>query len=324
MIIVIAGFGLLAASASQAGLSIPAQIVRVVLLPLVPMPKVNDPEELQALVKENREAGPALPTDTFRTNFNVQVKEFNGQRLWTVAPHESTSQLHILYIPGSAYINEVLSLHWDIAEQLIERTDATLVMPFYPLAPENDYQPAYDMINAVYELIVQQAGAENVVIVGDSAGGGIALALAQQLRDQRRPLPAALVLFSPWLDVTVSDPSQPAIDQRDFILSIDTLRIGGKWWAGNLPTTDPRISPLYGSMGDLPPIAVFTGTDDLLYPDSIRLASKAEEAGVPFTLFEYRNEFHVWMGVFPQVIPEAARALDETAAFIREHTVSER
>lgn len=321
IIIMAAGFVLLAVSASQAGLSIPAQFIRAVMLPIVPMPMADDEEGLRALVAENRKRGPALPTEAFRARFAVQEEDFNGQQVWTVTPRENTgSQLHILYIPGSAYINEVLTLHWDIAEQLIERTGATLVMPLYPLAPENDYQPAYEMIFAVYQRLVEQIGAENVVIMGDSAGGGIALSLAQQLRDQNEPLPAALVLFSPWLDAAVSDPSQPVIDARDFILSIDTLWITGQWWAGDLPTTDPRISPLYGSVEGLPPIAVFTGTDDLLYPDSIRLASQAEAAGVPLALFEYQNEFHVWMGVMPQLVPEAARALDEATVFIREHT----
>ncbi len=320
LVVVLVSFGLLAVSAAQAGLSIPAQLVRAVLLPSVPIPTANDADGLRALVEANRTRGPALPTESFRARFTVQEEAFNGERLWTIAPQTNSSQLHILYIPGSAYINEVLALHWDIVEQLIERTDATLLLPFYPLAPENDYQPAHEMISAIYERLVQQVGAENVVIVGDSAGGGIALSLAQQLRDQDRPLPAALVLFSPWLDATMSDPAQLVIDERDFVLSINTLRIGGEWWAGDLPTSDPRISPLYGRVDGLPPIAVFTGTDDLLYPDSIRLAAKAGTAGIPLTLFEYRNEFHVWMGVFPNMIPEAARALDEAAAFIMEQT----
>ena len=317
VIVIGAAFGGLAFSAWQSGLSIPAQFLRVVLLPAVPMPSASDPDKLRAMIQESRATGPALPSAAFRAKFSVQESDVAGQQLWTAAPRESAgSPLRILYIPGGAYINQPLALHWDIAEQLIERTDATLVMPFYPLAPENDWQPAFEMVNTIYASLVEEVGAEHVVIMGDSSGGGIALALVQQIRDQNEPLPAAVVLFSPWLDVTLSDPDQVALDQRDFILSMDMLRIGGKWWAGDLPTTDPRISPLFGSLQGLPPIAVFTGTDDLLYPDATRLAENAKVANTCLSLFEYKNMFHVWVGVLPGIIPEAARALDEAAAFV--------
>lgn len=320
LIVIGVAFVLLTLSAWQAGLSIPAQLLRVVLLPAIPMESTSDPEVLAAMVRENRTTGPALPSEAFRAKFNVQEEDFNGERLWTVAPHESTTNLHILYLPGGAYVNEVLSLHWDIVEQLVERTDATLVMPFYPLAPEHDWQPAFALVNAVYERMVEAVGAENVVVMGDSAGGGIALSVVQQIRDEKRTLPAAVVLFAPWPDLTFSDPSQIELKQHDLILSMDSLLIGGEWWAGDLLTSDPRVSPLFGSAKGLPPIGVFTGTEDLLYPDATRFAINAEEAGVPVTLFEYKNQFHVWMGVFPSIIPEASRALDEAAAFILEHT----
>lgn len=313
-------FLLLAVSAAQVGLSMPAQLIRV-MLRIVPMPGTSDPEALRELVAASRARGPALPPDAFSGLFEVLEEEIDGQRVWTAALRQSAGNpLRVLYIPGGAYINETLSLHWDIVQQLIERTGATVTMPVYPLAPEHDWQPAYVMIRAIYDRLVEEVGAENIVIAGDSAGGGITLSFAQQLRDTERPLPAALVMFSPWLDVTLSDPDQVQLDERDPILSRDSLRVSGEWWAGDLPTTDPRISPLFGSLEGLPPMGVFTGTEDLLYPDATRLAARAAEAGTPLTLFEYDYMFHVWMGVAPTMIPEASRALDEAAGFIREHT----
>ncbi len=315
--VALVGCGALALSAAQAGVSIPAQMVRL-MLPAVPMPAGDDPAALRALVAQNRERGPAFPSEAFRAKYEVQEGEVNGEVVWTVRLRGDTvSPLHLLYMHGSAYVNEALSLHWDIAEQLIDRTGATLVMPFYPLAPEHDWQPAYALMNTVLDQLVAEVGAGQVVIAGDSAGGGMALSLVQQRRDAEESLPAALVLFSPWLDVTLSDPAQPALDEGDPILSLESLRISGAWWAGNLAPTDPRISPLFGSLEGLPRMAVFTGTNDLLYPDATRLAERAEDAGVDLTLYEYPNMFHVWMGVMPQMMPEASRALDEAAAFIQ-------
>jgi epsilon-lactone hydrolase len=299
---------------SQAKISIPAQIVRLILR-VAPPPMSSDADALRAQVAKSHAKGPAQPSNAFRKLFDVREEQIDGQRVWTASPRTAANNpMRILYVPGGAYVFQPQSLHWDIVKALIERTGATVVLPAYPVAPEHDWQPAYAMINTIYARLVAEVGAKRVVIAGDSAGGGITLSLAQQLRDAGRSLPAALVLFSPWLDVTLSDPTQVALDKVDRILSIASLRITGEWWSGDLPPTDPRISPLFGALAGLPPIAVFTGTDDLLYPDATRLAAKANEAGASLTLFTYPHMFHDWMGV--TVLPEAARALDEAAGFI--------
>jgi acetyl esterase/lipase len=309
-----------AGSALIAGLSLPAQAIRL-LLPLITAEEPTEPDALEAHIRASHDKGPTLPTVAFRAKFDVQDEDFDGDRLFMVRPlAETGKRLHILYLHGGSYAYDVAPAHWNIVEQLINRTGAATVMPVYPLTPEHDWQPAHAMVTAVYERLVDEVGADNVVIAGNSAGGGFTLALAQQLRDQGRPLPAALVMFSPWLDATLSDPAQIELDQRDPMLSIAALRTIGLWWAGDLPATDPRISPLFGSLDGLPPMALFAGTEDLLYPDSRRLVEKAEADSVEITYFEYRNEFHDWVGFMPTVIPEAGRALDQAAAFIEAHT----
>lgn len=307
----------LAYSARRASLSLRAQLLRV-LLPLAFPRGLRLPAGSAARPSTPRRGGPSLPSWLFRRQFHVQHQQSDGHALVMAAPRVApTTRLRILYLHGGAYVNDVVWPHWDIAAGLIERTGGALVLPIYPLAPEHDWQAAHAMVCKVYTQLVDEVGAAHVVVAGDSAGGGFALALAQQLRDRGAPLPAALLLFSPWLDVTMSDPAQVALERRDVMLSIDTLRLAGAWWAGELAVTDPRISPLYGTMDRLPPMAVFTGTDDLLNPDAHRLAAKAAAADVPLTLYEYANEFHVWMGGLPRFIPEAGRALDQAAAFIR-------
>ena len=143
----------------------------------------------------------------------------------------------------------------------------------------------------------------------------MALALCQQLRAARSSLPTRLALISPALDLTVSDPRQPEIARVDPLLDIPGSRAAGTWYAGELPLSDPRVSPLCGDLGGLPPIGVWTGTHDLLYPDALRLKSKAHEAGASVSLFEYDWMFHVW----PLLrLPESKEALEQIAMFVQE------
>jgi epsilon-lactone hydrolase len=316
LVAMIGGFGLLVISASRLKISVPAQIIRVIL-PFVPTPNAATDSALRQYVQKSRARGAALPNAAFREKFRVEQSQVNGAMVWTIAPRATTDNpLRILYLHGSAYISQAVSLHWDIVEQVIDRTGAAVMLPFYPLAPEHDHQPAYALVDKLYTQLSNDVGAEHLVIAGDSAGGGIALSYALQLRESARALPAALVLFSPWLDVTMSDPIQHEIARRDALLSMSTLQLSGRWWAGDRETTDPIISPLYGTFAGLPPTAIFIGTDDLLYPDSTRFAERAKAAGVPVSLHVYPHMFHVWMGF--KMLPEAAQALDQAAAIIRD------
>jgi acetyl esterase/lipase len=165
------------------------------------------------------------------------------------------------------------------------------------------------MLLPFYEQLVKEiGGAEHLTIMGDSAGGDLALSLAMQARDAKLPLPANLVLLSPGMDFSFTDPKQPALDRIDPILDLEGARKLGHMYAGALDVHDPVVSPLYGSLQGLPPMVVFTGTRDLVNPDAHRLQAKAKEAGVPLQLFEYPGMVHVWM-LFP--MPEASRVLGQ-------------
>lgn len=313
----IVGLGL---SARRLGLSMQAQFIRMVVLPLMFPKKSFDPIKFEANIALDRKKGPALPSQAFRNRFCVWEDKQEELRTFIVTARGNIyHSLRILYVHGGAYILDLWPQHWTIIEGLITRTGATVVVPVFPLAPEHDWQPAFQMVRAAYERLVNEVGTGNIIMAGDSSGGGMTLALAEQMRDQGWPLPAALVLFSPWLDVTMKDPAQPKLDQIDRILSIEGLRRSGAMWAGQLPTTDPRISPLFGSLAGLPPTVVFTGTEDLLNPDAHQLAIKAKVAGVSFRLYEYPHEFHVWMGGYPKFVPEGRRALDQAAIFVQAH-----
>jgi monoterpene epsilon-lactone hydrolase len=266
-----------------------------------------------ALIAENRKTGPAAPPERVASRFDINLRATSSGSAYVVAPREATTELRLIYLHGGAFQLDLLKEHWPILGGLAARTGVELTVPLYPLAPEHDWQPAFAMIDALYGEMVAAVGAQNVVIAGDSAGGGIALSLCQWWRDRGTPLPARLVLISPWADATVGDPAQIEIAKRDYILSIDRLREAGHSWAGARNTNDPVVSPLFGSLAGLPPMLVLAGTDDILVSDARRLATSARASGTTLRLSEYPGMFHVWLAA---PIPEAEQALDEAAAFI--------
>jgi acetyl esterase/lipase len=289
------------------------------LLPLAGAKRAFTSEEaLRRDIASRRRHGPALPPSSMRRRYRIDEKRFRGCRVFTVRPREGDSGRHILYLHGGGYFAPILAAHWWIVRRLVRRLNATATVPFYPLAPEHTAPQLLDAMRGLAGKVIEEAAPANVVFVGDSAGGGIALALAQQLRDRSLPLPAHLVLLSPWLDVTMSDPSQPTLARIDPILDIPGGRAAGRMYAGDLPPTDPRVSPLFGTLRGLPPIAVIAGTRDLLYADARRLAEKARAEGARVELYEHDGLFHVFVAVG---LPETRRAMDQIAAFIETPTL---
>jgi acetyl esterase/lipase len=158
-----------------------------------------------------------------------------------------------------------------------------------------------------HELIAE-TGRERTVLIGDSAGAGMGVSASFWLRDQGSSQPSRLVLISPFLDVTMSDPRQDALASKDAMLRRPGLLEAGRLYAGSLDLRDPRISPIYGDFRDLPAITVFTGTHDLLDPDSQRLALLARKAGVPVDLHEVHGAPHAFPAL-PTSQGAQARAL---------------
>ena len=186
-----------------------------------------------------------------------------------------------------------------------------MVAAIYPVAPESQVEAGLASVEAVFDALVAEVGAENISVVGDSAGGGLALAFCQQLSRHGKPLPASQVLFFPWLDVTVSDPSQPALQPLDHVISIPALRKAGESWAGNLGPASPLASPLFGDLSNLPPTLSIVGTHDILLPDTRRLGALQPEV----TVVEYPGLFHGWVYA---PLPETKQAIQECAAFIEQ------
>jgi len=170
------------------------------------------------------------------------------------------------------------------------------------------------MVMEVYDRAVAKHGADNIVVMGDSAGGGFTLGLAQMLRNQGKALPAKLILLSPYLDQTAADPMQEELEETDILISIEGIRRLGSWWVreGEDPVMFP-VSPLFEPVDRLPPMLAFAGSDEVLLSDSLRLKQTAAENGARIELKIYDRMQHVWM-LLP--IPEAKKAQAEIVNYL--------
>ena len=219
----------------------------------------------------------------------------------------------LIYLHGGAYVYPMVAGQWGVVEGLIDRTGLPVIIPDYPLAPNHTAAEAFDFV----QPIIDEAQAEfgRVILFGDSAGGGLALSLAMQRRDTGARQVDGLVLYAPWVDVTMTNPRIEEVQGRDKILRVPGLAWAGRAWAADLDPTDPRVSPLYGDPAGLPPMRIFQGDADIVGPDVIEFARKAARAGVDVRLRVEPDGFHVYVLGVP-IIPEAVAALDRSARFI--------
>lgn len=309
----IAAFGLLAV-ARAAGVSARALLLNDVLLPLSGMKrKARKAGDLRRHIARHRSVEPARPSARLRRKFFIDEVGLSGAPVFVVRPRAGWSGATILYLHGGAWVFDLLAPHWRIVETLIERTGARVLMPRYPLAPEATWRETYGFLD---RLLSEHLATDRhrLIVAGDSAGGCLSVGLAQRLCERGEARPAGLVLFSPALDLTFSDPRVHAIAPHDPMLAVAGCREAARLWAAGQSPADPRISPLSGPLDGLPPVAIFTGTRDLLHPDAVRLHEHLVRAQRDVTLHRYRGMCHVFVGA---PIPEAARALEEAGAFIR-------
>ena len=256
----------------------------------------------------------ARPTRTMRRRLTVAWSLRDGCEIYTVAPRGHPPGPIMLYLHGGAYIHPASVHHWRFVAEMVERCEATFVVPFYPLAPGYDCLSVNRFALTLYRDLLERHDPSALFVMGDSAGGGLALSLAIQAASEGLPRAAGLVLLSPWLDVSTSDPAQAEIERRDVMLMRAGVRTVGRWYAGRLPTDDPRVSPLFGDLAGLPPILMLCGTHDILVTDARRLAERARRESVPLTYEEAEGLMHVF-AILP--LPEGRAAQARIARFIR-------
>ena len=276
-------------------------------------PDLGDAEVLAETIRKDRLEGPRRPPKKLRDTLDVREEAEAGMRVFRARKKGApATALKLLYLHGGAYVLDLQEIQWNIVAGLLDRVDAEVLIPIYPLGPEASWKETTAAVRAHFLTLVQDCGADNIIVCGDSAGGGLALLLAQAMRDDGLPGPKGLVLFSPALDLSGSGPDQPALERRDPALSLRMLARIGPMWLKGLSPEDPRVSPLFADQDNLPPTILFTGDREILHSDALRL--KARNPGI------IHRGYPEMMHVFPvSPLREARQALDEAAAFIREH-----
>jgi len=253
------------------------------------------------------------PTRRQRRKYRVTRKDFRGHAGWTIAPKQNPSPKHIIYLHGGGFVNSFASQQWNFMCRLIDALNCTVTAPNYPHAPEYYVHDVFDFLLPLYDEVVSEAGSANVILMGDSSGGGIALALAQLLREKGREQPAHVILLSPWLDASLSHPELPVYDKIDPFLGMEGLKYAGAVYARDVDPKNYLVSPVYGSLKGLAPVSVFIGTRDILFPDCRKLRDCAAAEGVKLNYREYEAMLHDWMLIS---LPESKQVLTEIVQIV--------
>jgi monoterpene epsilon-lactone hydrolase len=224
----------------------------------------------------------------------------------------------ILHLPGGAFILPATPGHRTMLDRVCRACDADGLLVHYRLAPEHPFPAGLEDALAAYRFLLEN-GIEprNIVILGDSAGGGLALSLVLALKQQGAPLPCAVVLLSALTDLSLTNPSQRFNRWRDTLLPVRRDMQGYKIYRGKAPADHPLLSPVFGNFRDFPPIFAQVSSTETLLDDTLRVARKARGQGVDFDVEVWEGLPHDWH-IFG-MIPEAGEALARVSDFVRQH-----
>ena len=270
----------------------------------------------------------ALPTSAvpgFSRRFDVVEERLTGPRgvefpSYVITPRGRAPQRTLFYVHGGAFVSPIDKYHVRYVTRLATALDMRVVLPQYPLAPEHTWVDSFEpLVASVKDWSSRSPG--GLVLGGDSAGGGLALAVAIGLRDEGAPLPTRLLLHAPWGDLTTSTPETKAYAEIDTWLKYSKLIAYAEWWAGSEEDLGrPEVSPTLADLDGLPPGLVLAGGRDLLLPGCRLLADRAADSTWELTYMERPGLVHVF-GIMP-FIPEAKQAFTYVVKYLTQALVT--
>ncbi len=253
----------------------------------------------------------------FHHRFSVVTEVLTGPAgdfpSYVITPRGIEPRTTVFWMHGGGFVTPIDPFHTKYVARLASALRARVVLPDFPCAPEHTWRDSHE---ALADDVARWAERSRVVLGGDSAGGGYALALAQTVRDRGGARPDRMLLLAPWADLTTSTPETHELGSVDPWLILGNMLIYAEWWAGSPDDLGrPEVSPALGDLRDLPPALMFCGTRDLLMPGCRLLADRGAAAGWDLTYVERPDLLHV----FPllPVIPEARLAWRHTLEFLR-------
>jgi acetyl esterase/lipase len=271
--------------------------------------------------EQSREAM-ELATRRFSVPSSVDIRRLEvagRQAEWLVPPNRTTGAA-ILYLHGGAYHSGSLNTHRTLAAEIARASGISVLVLDYRLAPENPFPAGLEDAVKAYQWLLHVHGIapENVLLAGDSAGGGLSLATALRLRDLQVPLPGGIICLCPWTNLTLSGKSMKTRAKSDpFFHDTERLERAARAYAGTHALDHCEVSPLFGCLqGGFPPLFIQVGDDEILLSDSLDLAQAARAAGIAVQLEVWPSMWHVWQ-IFGSQLREARQAIASIGVFAR-------
>lgn len=214
-----------------------------------------------------------------REKCNIKEEVFQERNVFVLTPKgKKKTEKVIFYLHGGSYVSELTPTYWNFLSDYTQDTRTTIIVPDYPLTPQYHYKEVFEMITPLYKEIVKKVKSENLIIMGDSAGGGMALALTQKIGQEELTKPSKTILISPWLDVTMENSEIKKVQEKDKMLNAEILKLAGISYAREEEDTrNYLVSPIYGPIESLENIVIYTGTHDILNPDVHRFQDMAKQ-----------------------------------------------
>jgi acetyl esterase/lipase len=252
-------------------------------------------------------------------NVSCEPLSVDGIPAEWIIPEGAPEQNILLYLHGGGYCIGSISTHRGMVSHIARAAETRALLIDYRLAPEYPFPAAVEDSTAAYQWLLSQGiAASNIIIAGDSAGGGLTVSTLVSLKEKGIPLPAAAVLISPWVDLAITGDSVISKAEIDPMVTKEGLIEMAAAYMDNTDPRTPLASPLYADLTGLPPMLIHVGTSEILLDDAIRLADHARKVGVDVTLNAAEGLCHVWH-FFTVMLPEALEAIDEVARFMRKN-----
>lgn len=237
----------------------------------------------------------SIPTSSIAKDCNIEQVKLQERTVFIVRPKDGVkNDKVIMYFHGGSYVAELSKTQWSFVKDISEDTKSLIIIPDYPLTPKYKYEDTIEFSENVYKKVIEKVDTKNLILIGDSAGGGLTLSLCQKMANDNIQTPEQILLISPWLDLNLDNPKIDKVQKKDKKLNKDVLKLAGMTYAGEDNIDSYLASPIKGQLKGLKNITVYTGTNDILNPDTHKLVEKAESEGSNVELLEEKGKEHIW------------------------------
>lgn len=237
----------------------------------------------------------SIPKEEIKKECQIKQEIYEGRNVYVVTPNELKEEKVILYIHGGSYMGNLDEWYWNFIKDLAIDTGYCIIVPDYPLIPNYHYDDVFSFMEPLYKEIVEKVTSQKLILIGDSAGGGLSLALIQKMGEEEVPIPNKTVLISPWLDVRMENPEIKKVQEKDTELNIVNLKLAGISYAGKNGMKSYLVNPVDGPVKKLQNVIIYTGTYDILNPDVKKLVTRAKEQGITIHVEETQGAQHNWI-----------------------------